>query len=414
MRVKLPASKDAEKAVLGALILRPGEVFGLELDPSDFYDSRNANIYRAILALVAGNKEPSYVSILDYYQKHFEDREGLASYIAGLTDDFVSIDLEADVALIREAARQRRLQIFLRETLSEKWESADQILEKIQNEVLKHRLPEKKKADIRHVAFRLHDQIAANRRVGRIGQRTGFKFLDQVIEGFLPAHFWVVGGYTSVGKTSFMIQLIVNTLQQNPAIKIAIFSTETSSEGILLRLIANRAGIPAMAILRGDSIPEIQRRIDDAFEYFHNKGVWLHDDVYSFEKIFLRCKQLKMTGGLDLVFVDFLQNLRGGGTLYERMSVIPVQLQKMAKDLSICVVGFSQLSNEAARSDSRIFAYKGAGELAAACDLGLWLERDPDDKEVLLCAIRKNRHGPTGKKRLRFTDNFTKIVETER
>jgi len=411
MKSNLPASKEIEKAVLGALILQPEEIFGLDLDPSDFSSPRNRNIYQAILALLLTGQKVSYASILDFYQRHFGHCDGLAAYIAGLTDDLLSVDLEADATLIREMARQRKLQVFLKKTLDRKWDSTDQILEEIQGEILKHQVPQKKESGIRQVAFRLHDQIAANRRVGRIGQRTGFKFLDQVIEGFLPAHFWVIGGYTSVGKSAFMIQLVVNSLLENPNVRIGIFSTEMPSEAILLRLVANRAGVPAMAILRGDSIPEIQRRIDDAFEYLHNKNIWLHDDFYSFEKIFLRCKQLKMTGGLDLVFVDFLQNLRGGGTLYERMSVIPIQLQKMAKDLSICVVGFSQLSNEAARSDSRIIAYKGAGELAAACDLGLWLERDPDDKEVLLCAIRKNRHGPTGKKGLRFANNFTRIVE---
>ena len=414
MKLNLPANREAEKAVLGALILQPKEIFGLDLDPSDFSSARNRNIYRVMLALLTAGREVSYVSILDFYQRHFDHCDGLASYIAGLTDELVSIDLEADVALIREAARQRRLQTFLQKTLDRRWDSTDQILEEIQGEILKHQLPQKKESGIKQVAFRLHDQITANKRAGAIGQRTGFKFLDQVIEGFLPAQFWVIGGYTSHGKTSFMVQLIVNALEHNPNIRIVIFSTEMSSEAVLLRLVASRAGVPSMKILRGDSIPEVQKRIDEALEYFHIKNIWIHDDVYSFEKIFLRCKQLKITQGLDIVFVDFLQNLRGGGTLYERMSVIPIQLQKMAKDLDICVVAMSQISNEAARSDSRVIGFKGAGELAAACDLGLWLERDPEDKELLLCAIRKNRHGPTGKKRLRFTDNFTKIVETER
>ena len=66
-----------------------------------------------------------------------------------------------------------------------------------------------------------------------------------------------------------------------------------------------------MAILHGNSIPEIQTRIDEAFDYFHGKNVWIHDDIYTFERIFLRCKQLKMTKGLDIVFVDFLRVLRG-------------------------------------------------------------------------------------------------------
>lgn len=394
----LPSNNEAERAVLGAFILEPTKIFGLDLDLSDFQSTRNRNIYQAILALATDNKQPSYIAVLEYYRQHFGNQNGIASYISSLTDDFTSIDLDHDAALIREVARQRRLQIFLQRTLKEEWKSADRVLEKIQAEILSHQVSGKKRSGIKHVAFRLSDQININKKTGRVGQQTGFRFLDRSIEGFIKSYFWTIGAYTSHGKTALMVQLVVNLLEQNKPTKLAIFSTEMNAEGILLRLLANRTGVPSMKILRGDSIPEIQERIDGAFDYFHTKNVSIHDDLYTFEKIFLRCKQLKMTGGLDVVFVDFLQNMQGKGTIYERMSVLPVQLQKMAKDLNICVVAMSQVSNEAARSDSRVIGYKGAGEIAAASDLGLWLERDPEDKEALFCAIRKNRHGPTGKK----------------
>jgi replicative DNA helicase len=71
----------------------------------------------------------------------------------------------------------------------------------------------------------------------------------------------------------------------------------------------------------------------------------------------------------------------------------------------------SQVSNEAARGDPRIIGFKGAGEIAAAADLGLWLERDRDNESLLQCYIRKNRHGPTGKASLKYTDNFTRLEE---
>mgnify|MGYP000392011486 CR=1 FL=1 len=268
-------------------------------------------------------------------------------------------------------------------------------------------------ATIKQVAFRLSDRINLNKKQEKIGERTGFSFLDSTIQGFLKTHFWIVGGYTSHGKTALMIQLIVNALEHNPNITIAIFSTEMSAESILLRLMSNRTVVPSLSIFRGKFSPEIQNKVDEALDYFYTKNIWIYDDVYTFQGINDRCKAIKLVSGLDVVFVDFLQNMQGEGSIYDRMSVIPIQLQKMAKDLNTCVIAMSQVSNEAARSDSKVIGYKGAGEIAAACDLGLWLERDQKDKELLLCAIRKNRHGPTGKKKLRFTDNFTKIVEED-
>lgn len=266
-------------------------------------------------------------------------------------------------------------------------------------------------ATILQVAFRLNDTINLNKQQEKIGERTGFNFLDSTIHGFLKTHLWILGGYTSHGKTALMVQLIVNALQHNPDIRIAIFSTEMSAEGILLRLMANRTGIPSLTIFRGKFSPDADEVIDGALNYFHDKRIWIYDDIYSFEGIRDRCRAIRTIFQLDLVFVDFIQNMEAEGSIYERMSLIPVHLQAMAKDLNTCVVAMSQVSNEAARSDSRVIGYKGAGEIAAACDLGLWLERDQQDVELLLCSIRKNRHGPTGKKRLRFTENFTRIVE---
>jgi hypothetical protein len=266
------------------------------------------------------------------------------------------------------------------------------------------------RALIKQVAFRLSDRINLNKQHHKIGEQTGFKFLDRAIYGLVKTFLYIIGAYTSVGKTALLTQLTVNLLKDNPSIRIAVFSTEMAAEHILLRLMANRSAIPSMAIFRGKLDADRQIAVDGAFNYFHNKSIWLFDDVYTFDGIQAKCKAISH---LDVVFVDFLQNMQGEGGVYDRMSVLPVQLQRMAKKLNTSVVAMSQVSNEAARGDPRVIGYKGAGELAAACDLGLWLERDKDNEELLQCYIRKNRHGPTGKTTLRYTDNFTRIEEIQ-
>lgn len=263
-------------------------------------------------------------------------------------------------------------------------------------------------ASIKQVAFRLNDRINLNKQQEKIGEQTGFKFLDRSIYGLIKTFLYIIGGYTSVGKSALLTQLTVNLLKHNPSIRVAVFSTEMAAEHILLRLMANRTVIPSMAIFTGKLDPDRQIAVDGAFNYFHNKSIWLFDDVYTFDGIQTKCKAIQ---NLDVVFVDFLQNLQAEGGIYDRMSVLPVQLQKMAKDLDTCVVAMSQVSNEAARGDPKIIGFKGAGEIAAASDLGLWLERDKNDDTLLHCYIRKNRHGPTGKATLRYTNQFTRLEE---
>ena len=406
----IPFDEHLEKSVLSAIIAEPQELFGLNLQAVDFYASRNKRLYETILSLAIESSEISLPNIYSHYNKLFGDTT-IASYIAEVMDEPCSVSAQKDVGILQELTRQRGIKNLLESVLSTKWESADKIIESLQLGIIKNQTVQTKEAKIDKIGFRLADQIDINRSVGKIGEKTGFKFLDQAIEGFIRSHLWVLGAYTSSGKSAMMIQLIVNALKENNMLKTAIFSTEMTSESILLRFLANRTKVPTFAILKGESIPEVQTRIDNAFDYFHSKDLWIYDDVYTFEAMFLKCKQLKITGGLDVVFIDYLQNMQGAGSIYERMSDLAVNLQKMAKDLDVCVVAMSQVSNESAKAESNIIGYKGAGEIAAACDIGLWLERDREDERRLVCSIRKNRHGITTKQELRFANQFTRIVE---
>lgn len=252
------------------------------------------------------------------------------------------------------------------------------------------------KAGIKEVINRLIDRIEQNASTERIGLKTGFRFIDNSIFGLVPTFLYVVGGYTSVGKTALMTQTIVNCLANNKDIKLAVFSTEMSSEQILLRILANATGIGSLQIYSGKLTQDEALKVQNVQERLSDKDLWFYDDVYTFQEINDRCEIIRP----DVVFVDYLQNMRGSGSIYERMSLIPVQLQEMAKTLNTAVVAMSQISNEAARGKDDLIAFKGAGEISAACDFGIWLSRDPDNEGLLECFVRKNRHGPKGQSRL--------------
>jgi hypothetical protein len=263
-------------------------------------------------------------------------------------------------------------------------------------------------ASISNIATLLNRKIEKNRSGGKIGEDTGFRFMQRSIHGFVKTFLYVIGAYTSVGKTALMVQMVVNAVMKNPGIRMAVFSTEMAGIHILLRLLANRTAVPSLSIFKGQLGPEDDQLVQRAYKHFSDKNLWLFDNLYTVEAIESACTEL---GNLDVIFIDFLQNLHGDGSIYERMSTVPLRLQEMAKTLNTCVVGMSQVNNESVKSSSPVIGFKGAGEIAAACDLGLWLVRDLSEKEILKCYIRKNRHGPTGKVTLKYVNNFTGIKE---
>jgi replicative DNA helicase len=140
--------------------------------------------------------------------------------------------------------------------------------------------------------------------------------------------------------------------------------------------------------------------------------LFIYDDIYTIDEMRLKIKKHRLQTGVDIVFIDYIQNVHGESTLYDRLSNAMSSLQKMAKELQVTVVFVSQVSNEAMRANTEIIGLKGAGELAAAPDIVLWLRRlKGDDKERFLdCEIRKNRpFGETGIYPLMFSDKWSSV-----
>jgi len=156
----------------------------------------------------------------------------------------------------------------------------------------------------------------------------------------------------------------------------------------------------------------VQSSIDTAISAVSCHNLTVVDDLYTWDEIYLRAKKEKLTKGLNVMFVDFIQNILAPGTIYERMSALAPRMQALAKELECTVVALSQLSNEAAAGGD-LLKFKGAGEISAACDLGIILERgkkrDGCLTEKIEVKIKKNRWGRTGKHLCRFVNNYTAI-----
>jgi replicative DNA helicase len=127
----------------------------------------------------------------------------------------------------------------------------------------------------------------------------------------------------------------------------------------------------------------------------------IHDTMYTTSAIRSAATRQKETDGLDILFVDFLQNVRGdlGDFSYGDATGTILDLQQLAKDLRICVVTFSQISNEMAKytEDNEFYAFKGSGAIKDAADIAVMLKRERQTKSPNLdFHLMKNRDGDLG------------------
>lgn len=230
---------------------------------------------------------------------------------------------------------------------------------------------------------------------------TGFKFLDDYLDGgLLKKELVVMGAYTGVGK-SFMAGTMMYNIAQK-GFSCAYYSLEISSTMIVSRLLGQLSNIKPTRITYGLLHPEEHNRISDAKAQLmvYDNFMYLSDDIYEFQKI----KQSIRENSFDFVVIDFIQNIVEKGQEYERLSAIALGLQQLAKEKNCCLLVLSQLSNEAAKKG--YMEYKGSGAIATVCDLGMFLSRETieDGQEIneVKLVVKKNRRGFSGKE-LKYT-----------
>jgi len=237
-----------------------------------------------------------------------------------------------------------------------------------------------------------------------VGFKTGFDMLDRITGGFLPRFIWICGAWTNAGKTFFALQLILNALKQKK--KCLLFSLEMSSMMNASRLLGTLSGVGALEIFQGFNSEIVSKQI----AWISKQPLLIYDNKMRIEDIRSAArKHHLLEKGLDFIVIDYIQNVQEEGSIYENMSRAAMKANLIAQETNASILLVSQISqSEAMRTTkSGIITYKGAGELAAAPDVGLFLERlkNENDEVVpdrMICRIAKNRHGGLGRMFLKF------------
>lgn len=249
---------------------------------------------------------------------------------------------------------------------------------------------------------------------GFIGIPAGFTKLDGVIDGLRPGHFWVIGGYTSTGKTWFLLNIINNILTGN---KVSFFSLEMSRVDIVSRLLAIQTGIGATKVLRHEFADlEAKKKFDEAKERLLKSDLKIYSKTMDLEGIIMTMTRDIIRNGTKIFAIDYVQLIKTKSkNEYEQISEVSQRLQNFARENGITILVLSQISNEHARDpNAEVMGFKGGGTLPASVDLAIELfnedkkeERDqkvvdgkPFDVKVI---IKKNRHGRTGHINMEFT-----------
>jgi len=226
---------------------------------------------------------------------------------------------------------------------------------------------------------------------------TGFKGLDEKLDGgFMRKELVVLGAPTGKGK-SYVAGHIFNQIARK-GFKSAYFSLEISNEMVVSRLLAEETRINPTRIMAGNILDNEIQRLEDA-----EVGMVVFDEFMEFyddKYVLAELEKAISANEYDFVVIDFIQNVVSKGDEYERLSFIALSLQKLAKSANCTILVLSQLSNMVSREkNSSVVEYRGSGSIATVCDLGFFIEADPEaefNHESFILRLRKNRRGVSG------------------
>lgn len=416
-----------EAETLGTLLLDPTLVPEfLQTAPIEIFTHPwHQTLYKMAQKLHERSLPFTITNIATVFSKHLE-RVGGTMYLGKVASSAISgATMQNNILRLNELASCRKAKELLRSY----WEKFDdpstgqfeELLDQFEQEALAIRPPSQKSEGNINALIGWYEELAekAADPSKAFGILTGWEALDRLTLGFQRTDFTIVGARTSMGKTAFANEIVMRAMKRG--FKVAVFSLEMTASQLYSRMTSNMCGIPMQNMRTGrlseGDLAQISACLDDL------RRIHLDDSRgVTAEYICSEMRRLKRQHGLDLVLVDYIQEViepgektDHGGSAAQRISQ---KLRKAASDCDCAVIGLSQVKQEVeARANKRPFVSDlfGGAALAAIADNVILLYRDeyynPDtaDRDVLEVNLAKQRNGPVGTVKLHYDKDYQRI-----
>jgi replicative DNA helicase len=434
----MPANVEAERSILGAILLDnlAYNQAAEHLHPDDFSLDSHRRIYARMIDLAESSRPIDMITLVEELDQRKElEAIGDVGYVSGLVDGVPDRpSIEHYIKIVRDKALLRGLIHAANSAIAkaaDQSDPAEDILNEAEATIFQ--LSEKRIGrgfmGVQEIIKESFGSIDALLQRGQriTGLETYYTDLDEMTSGLQPSDLVILAARPSMGKTSFAMNIAENAAIHGGKV-IGVFSLEMSKEALLQRMLCSVARVDAHKFRTGSLWQEDTRKIQHAVEQLAHAPIFV-DDTPGISVSEMRAKARRLVqsqGKLDLLVVDYLQLMSGGGgRRYENrtqeVSAISRGLKGLAKELRVPVVALSQLSRAPETRGSgehrpQLSDLRESGSIEQDADVVMFIFREevykPDDPELEGRAeiiIAKQRNGPIGKVKLAFLKRSTRF-----
>lgn len=432
-----PQAIDAERAVLGSMLIDPDAVQeGLNVvKEAYFYREAHRKIFRVIAELHARGDPVDLVTVTETLRVHdWLDEVGGAYEISQLAEAVVSAaHLHAYARQVSAAAAGRLFintfsglitNTYQGEDITQTADHAEDALRKIRGV-----------HDGMDTVFELESLDDLSDSVidlvehpdKLLGDSTHISDLDPIFQ-MHRQRLVVIAGYPGHGKSSLGLTLIMNSALQD-RIPGAIFSLETGKTVLALMLLSMLSRVELLG--RGKTKERFtgleMTQLSKALPAFTEAPVYISDTVWlTLNDLRRKIREYAKDFGVKNVLVDYAQLMKVEEDLSQREKYEEISggLKAIAKEQDVTMLAILQLSKPKDGNTSRVpilDQLKGTGKWEADADVVIFVHNweKAGVREITLFGkpwtvrggetvvrVAKNKTGPIGERTLQFTKPF--------
>jgi replicative DNA helicase len=436
-----PTNVDAERAVLGSILIKPDvcDDVSLIVRPEDFSDESHQLLFRHLLDLNNANKRIDTTIVLDLLRTKGDlDRVGGA---ATLADAVQSVPHAAHATHYAQIVRDKALLCALidagTDILRDAYDAVDEPRELLAQaetkifSILERRSSTEAKSIedvLTDVMARMDARMKQEHLVG--GVETGFTELDSLCGGLHNSELIILAARPSMGKTAFAMNIAehVSIGLHQPVLFVSL---EMACLELADRLLCSAAQVNGHRLRNGTISQEDRRRLVQKSTEIGAAPLFIDDTPgRTLTEIAAVARRLKRKPeGLSLIVIDYLQLIEPDNPRdprQEQVARIARRLKMMARELEIPVLCLAQLNRQAEVSRDnrpRLSHLRESGAIEQDADVVMFVHREEyyqtndEDRERVKgqaeIIISKQRNGPIGDVKLLWQHDYTRFVNLE-
>ena len=429
MEKQIPNNVEAERVILGSILIDPAIIAQVDLLPNDFYRDAHRTIFLAMLSLANAHKEPNYLSVADELERMNKLEEVGGAFVLNemISEVPIYVNTGQYVKMVQESAELRQLIHAAQQIAAAGYErrpDARALAEGLIFAIGQRRSDHEFLSMPEMVSSYMAELTDLQSRPGLTGVPSGYRRLDVMTAGFQKSDVIIVGARPSMGKTAFGLSLALNAALTGK--KVAIFSLEMSAQSLMRRFIAMKSLVDLQRLRTGWVEDHEWGQIEAASTDLNQLGIYINDT--SGNPVRSMRSQLKRliarSGAIDMVVVDYLgligpSSEKPDYNRVQEVSKISRDLKGLAREFDIPFIVLSQLNREVEKQGDKrpkLSDLRDSGSIEQDADVVMFLYREdyytsqeaqeenttpkkPDIAEVI---VAKQRNGPVGVVKLLF------------